>query len=402
MLRQTSQLHRLRHNLTPQLPGFVVESIVFGVGLLLFLLMFSLFLIFFNNNRRTDGEGVAGSDRAGGSSSLEGCSKIPGEWQNVFNTAAERSGADAAIIAAIFAAGEHRYYQGGENWPAYTENPPYGTGLNPTIHDGGSNGFVRGPTQFKEQTFEAFRGSFARDAKPSRFGGGFNVEPYIEQVTPALTATGNYLAHMGGKANADDMSIKRAIYGYYNGEGARYNENHFYVKLVFPAYQEFSGCKGGGVTAGGDDIATTGTYAPVLDKEILRRFIPLRPHHGTPSDPAMDIGVPTGTRSYAFTNGVITATFYSTNTFRPGSKGSGSCGIGFNMRGDDGQAYQYCHFSQRDSRIVEGARVTAGQFVGLTGNTGRSTGPHLHFGSPGPRTLERANALRAKVSDTVK
>jgi len=39
---------------------------------------------------------------------------------------------------------------------------------------------------------------------------------------------------------------------------------------------------------------------------------------------------------------------------------------------------EYCHL---DCRMVEeGARLLAGEILGLAGSTGASTGPHLHWG----------------------
>jgi murein DD-endopeptidase MepM/ murein hydrolase activator NlpD len=55
-----------------------------------------------------------------------------------------------------------------------------------------------------------------------------------------------------------------------------------------------------------------------------------------------------------------------------------SCGMGINLTGADGAIYTYCHFSAWS--VADGASVSAGQRIGSTGNTGNSTGPHLHFG----------------------
>ncbi|MFI6344905.1 peptidoglycan DD-metalloendopeptidase family protein [Streptomyces sp. NPDC050560] len=58
-----------------------------------------------------------------------------------------------------------------------------------------------------------------------------------------------------------------------------------------------------------------------------------------------------------------------------------SCGGAFGMqivlRHEDGYFTQYAHLSS--VAVDEGERVAAGQWIGQSGSTGNSTGPHLHF-----------------------
>ena len=51
----------------------------------------------------------------------------------------------------------------------------------------------------------------------------------------------------------------------------------------------------------------------------------------------------------------------------------------------------YCHLSAVSVKV--GQRVTRGDLVGLSGNTGNSTGPHLHFQILASRTW---NPLKAR------
>ncbi|MEV6676620.1 LysM peptidoglycan-binding domain-containing M23 family metallopeptidase [Streptomyces erythrochromogenes] len=56
---------------------------------------------------------------------------------------------------------------------------------------------------------------------------------------------------------------------------------------------------------------------------------------------------------------------------------SGSYGNEVVVRHADGKYSQYAHLSQLS--VSSGQSVTAGQSLGLSGSTGNSTGPHLHF-----------------------
>ena len=55
----------------------------------------------------------------------------------------------------------------------------------------------------------------------------------------------------------------------------------------------------------------------------------------------------------------------------------GGYGIMVEIDHGNGLATRYAHLSMVD--VVEGATIPAGRIIGRTGNTGRSTGPHLHY-----------------------
>lgn len=109
--------------------------------------------------------------------------------------------------------------------------------------------------------------------------------------------------------------------------------------------------------------ATTPSWSLPLPHGALPRSEYDDPHHDYP---AIDLPVPTGTQAYAVRAGTVDIINESL------------CGRGVNLYGTDGAVYTYCHFLSWS--VSDGQHVVAGQQVGLTNNTGNSTGPHLHFG----------------------
>jgi len=86
--------------------------------------------------------------------------------------------------------------------------------------------------------------------------------------------------------------------------------------------------------------------------------------------PAADIAAPEGTQLYALSDGSVTKSWTTPDP---------SCGIGFTIATTDGLVWTYCHLSFLEPAVVAGAQLTAGQPVGLVGQTGDATGPHLHL-----------------------
>ncbi len=62
---------------------------------------------------------------------------------------------------------------------------------------------------------------------------------------------------------------------------------------------------------------------------------------------------------------------------------------------DDGTVARYFHLTQNGALVEKGTKVKAGDIIGLSGNTGQSGGPHLHFDVQkcGPNLPPNYNAL---------
>lgn len=57
--------------------------------------------------------------------------------------------------------------------------------------------------------------------------------------------------------------------------------------------------------------------------------------------------------------------------------GAGGCGRQIFIKHWNGEVTRYCHLNSIE--VSEGQQVGAGERIAGMGNTGRSTGPHLHF-----------------------
>lgn len=115
---------------------------------------------------------------------------------------------------------------------------------------------------------------------------------------------------------------------------------------------------------------------------------------------ALDIAAPIGTTIIATKSGTVVSKYTGCNSVSKGSYCANSCnpnhglytsngraycnngfGNGLIIHHDDGTWAEYAHMKNDSipSNVIEGGRIEQGQFIGQTGSSGISTGPHLHF-----------------------
>lgn len=114
-------------------------------------------------------------------------------------------------------------------------------------------------------------------------------------------------------------------------------------------------------------IPTIGSYriSQTFAEHVQRRI-----NNGWPPgsyNGGIDYACPVGTQIIAAADGVVTSVQQQTT------------GYGWHIRINHGDGYLgiYAHLSRID--VAVGQEVKAGDVIGLSGNTGNSTGPHLHF-----------------------
>lgn len=126
-------------------------------------------------------------------------------------------------------------------------------------------------------------------------------------------------------------------------------------------------------------VRVTSSFSYRRFHPILKRY---RPHHGT------DFGAKRGTPLLAVNSGKVTFSGWM-----------GGYGKVVKIKHAGGYESLYAHQSR--TRVKKGQHVKKGQIIGYVGNTGRSTGPHLHLGmKKNGRWINPMRVLRKKSIKT--
>jgi murein DD-endopeptidase MepM/ murein hydrolase activator NlpD len=109
------------------------------------------------------------------------------------------------------------------------------------------------------------------------------------------------------------------------------------------------------------DWPAAGIISGVFGSQRILNGEPKAPHFG------VDIAAPVGSPIHAPADGIVS-----------------NCGDyylegGFTLI-DHGHGVSTCYFHQSKRMVTEGDRVSRGEPIGLIGQTGRATGPHVHWG----------------------
>jgi murein DD-endopeptidase MepM/ murein hydrolase activator NlpD len=166
------------------------------------------------------------------------------------------------------------------------------------------------------------------------------------------------------------VSDYRASYGWVRGSAfARHNDDYLYA-LPF---------------ACGSSICVSQGYHGETSHKGLSAY-------------AIDFPVPVGTPIYAAREGIVVGVEGSSN-LGGGSPEYRKFANYVIIEHSDGTMGNYYHLKQEGTAVTIGDKVTKGQLIGYSGNTGYSSGPHLHFSvsKVDPVTMRRPMNIPVKL-----
>jgi hypothetical protein len=120
-------------------------------------------------------------------------------------------------------------------------------------------------------------------------------------------------------------------------------------------------------------------FAVATQYPVTQAYPDLVTHTTVDSRYAVDIAMPVGTDVFAARDGIVFDV--SADNFRSGTDPvrDGPAANVVQVVHDDGTYAVYAHLNWNSIRVRPGDRVIRGQYIADSGNTGFSSGPHLHF-----------------------
>ena len=118
--------------------------------------------------------------------------------------------------------------------------------------------------------------------------------------------------------------------------------------------------------------------APGSHFQITQAFGGAFSHQDEQNRYAIDIKMPVGTPVYAARGGIVMEV--EDDYFKSGTRQAyANKANSIRILHDDGSMAIYAHLQLEKAQVSPGVQVSAGDLIGYSGNTGFTTGPHLHF-----------------------
>jgi len=116
----------------------------------------------------------------------------------------------------------------------------------------------------------------------------------------------------------------------------------------------------------------------IASRQLVSQAYPDRITHDDPSSRhAIDFAMPVGTGVFAARAGTVIE--IARDYFGSSASAEDAGANLIRVLHDDGTMSLYAHLRLNSIRVVPGERIARGQYIADSGNTGFSTGPHLHF-----------------------
>lgn len=120
-------------------------------------------------------------------------------------------------------------------------------------------------------------------------------------------------------------------------------------------------------------------FAIASDYPITQAYPDVNTHNTLDSFYAVDIAMPVGTDVFAARSGIVFNVAADNYTSGLDPERDGPSANVVQILHDDGTYAVYAHLNWNSIRVRPGDRVVRGEYIADSGNTGFSSGPHLHF-----------------------
>ena len=128
-----------------------------------------------------------------------------------------------------------------------------------------------------------------------------------------------------------------------------------------------------------DGIVLLPPFSPQQQFPVSQGFQGEKTHKSTDSEYAIDIAMPVGTAIHAARSGTVMDVEEDFNRGGTNVEKYGDKANHVRILHEDGTMGLYAHLDLASVAVRPGARIRAGQMIARSGNTGFSSGPHLHF-----------------------